>query len=43
MLFFVCKGLDIQGLTGRLIVHNLCIALFVFFAWKLEKPTKALN
>ncbi len=42
-LFFICKGLDIESLSVRLIVHNLCIAAFVWFAWKLEKPTKALN
>jgi O-antigen/teichoic acid export membrane protein len=43
MLFFLCKGLDIQSFSMRLIVHNLCIGLFVWFAWKLEKPTKVLN
>ena len=42
-LFFICKGLAIESLSVRLIVHNLCIAAFVWFAWKLEKPTKALN
>ncbi len=43
VLFFICKGLAIESLSVRLIVHNLCIAAFVWFAWKLEKPTKALN
>ncbi len=43
LLFFICKGLDIQSLTMRLIVHNLCIAIFVWLAWKLEKPMKALG
>jgi O-antigen/teichoic acid export membrane protein len=43
LLFFICKGLDIQSLTMRLIVHNLCIAIFVWLAWKLERPTKALG
>ncbi|MFN5444406.1 MAG: oligosaccharide flippase family protein [Crocinitomicaceae bacterium] len=43
VLFFICKGLDIQSLSMRLIVHNLCIGLFVWFAWKLEKPTKAVG
>ncbi len=43
LLFFICKGLDIQSTTIRLIVHNLCIAIFVWFAWKLEKPTKAVG
>lgn len=43
LLFFICKGLDIQSVTMRLIVHNLCIAIFVWLAWKLERPMKALG
>lgn len=43
LLFFICKGLDIQSVTMRLIVHNLCIAIFVWLAWKLERPMKTLS
>jgi O-antigen/teichoic acid export membrane protein len=43
LLFFICKVLDIQSVTMRLIVHNLCIAIFVWLAWKLERPTKAVG
>ncbi len=42
-LFVICKGLNIQSVTTRLIVHNLFIAIFVWLAWKLEKPTKAVG